>query len=102
MRVGTASDAVYSAIIWFPILAIIALFIFALSSGLQGLEKISFGTEYFVSNAETTNVLEPAGGASYADQLIAAMDTQDPEQAQAQLDRIEAQQQALADDRLQF
>ena len=100
MRIGTASDAVYTTIIWFPILAIIAFFIWTMSSGVLQLEKLSFGTEYFVSNSETSNMLEPIGGGTYEDQLIAAMDTQDPEQMEAALAKVEAQQAALASHRL--
>lgn len=96
MRIGTASDAVYTTIIWFPILAIIAFCIWTLSSGVLQLEKLSYGTEFFVSNAETSNMIEPLGGGTYEDQLIAAMDTQDPAAMEAALARVEAQQQALA------
>jgi hypothetical protein len=96
MRVGTASDAAISAIIWFPILALIAFVIWTMSAGVMELEKITPGTEFFVKNSETDNRIAPLGGGTYEEQLVAAMDSQDPEQMQAALDRIEAQQQALA------
>ena len=96
MRVGTASDAVYTTIVWFPILAIIAFVMWVMASGVMELEKLSFGTEFFVKNSETDNMIKPLGGGTYEDQLIAAMDTRDPEQMQAALDRVEAQQQAIA------
>src|SRR5205809_172249 len=100
MRVASASDAALYAALRLPILVLIAFAIWVMASGVGGLERITNGTEFFVSNKATSNMLEPAGGATYEDQLIAAMDTQDPEQAQAALDKIEAQQQALANDRL--
>ena len=102
MRIGTASDAVYTTIIWLPILAIIALCLWTLTSGVLQLEKITPGTEYFVSNAETSNMIEPLGGGTYEEQLAAALATDDPEQMQAALDRVEAQQAAIAANRLEF
>jgi hypothetical protein len=96
MRVGTASDAVYTAVVWFPILAIIAFVMWIMASGVTELEKLSFGTEFFVKNSETDNMIQPLGGGTYEEQLTAALDSQDPEQMQAALDRVEAQQRALA------
>lgn len=102
MRTGTASNAVYSTILWLPILGLIAGVAWVLMNGMAGLEAISYGTEWFVGNDETANVMEPIGGGTYEDQLIAAMDTGDPEAMQAALDRVEAQQQAIASNRLAY
>ena len=98
----TATDAAWSAVMWFPILAIIAFVLWVMAAGVLELEKITPGTEFFVTNAETDNRIQPLGGGTYEEQLIAAMDTQDPAKMQAALERVEAQQQAIAANRLEI
>lgn len=95
MRVRTASDLVYTLIAWLPIIAVAIGVFWVLGSGLEQLETISFGSEFFVGNDETTN-LPPSIGPSNEQVLMDALATGDTEQMSAALDQVESRQQALA------
>ena len=88
MRVRSASDVVYSSIAWLPVLAVIVAVAWVMAMGVFGLESVSFGTEYFVKNSETANVLPTPRSAE--DDLMAALDSGDEAQMQAALDRYDA------------
>jgi hypothetical protein len=95
MRIRTASDAIYSTIAWLPMLVIAAGIMWVLAVGVLHLEINSFGTEFFVSNAETSNRLAPISGASGAGasgdaaMLQAALDSGDPVVMGEALDGLE-------------
>jgi hypothetical protein len=92
MRIRSASDVAYTSIAWLPLLAIVVAIGWILASGVLGLETVSFGSEFFVKNSETTNL--PAQLPSQADALQAALDSGDTDQMSAALDRYEQQQAA--------
>jgi len=95
MAVRSASDLVYTLIARLPFLLVIVGVAWVLLSGMGELERISFGTEWFVGNDETTNL--PAGtGPTNEEILLEAYSSGDTAKMQAALDRVETRTQALA------
>lgn len=96
MGIRSASDLFYVSVARLPFLALIGGVVWFVLAGMAELEAISFGTEWFVGNDQTDNLMDPIGGGSYEEQLLAALETGDPAAMQAALDRVETQQQAIA------
>lgn len=90
MHVRTVSDAMYTAIAWLPLLALAAGIVWVLAAGMVQLEMISFGTEFFVGNDETSNRPVPIGGPSDEDLLMAALESGDLTQMSAAVDLVES------------
>jgi hypothetical protein len=94
MRIRSASDVAYTTIAWLPLLAIVVAVGWVLATGVLGLETVSFGSELFVKNSETTNL--PQQLPSQTDALEAAVNSGDVNQMSAALDRYEQQGAARA------
>ena len=89
MRVRSASDLMYTSVAWLPMLALIMGVMYVLGSGLLHLEMISFGSEFFIGNDETSNLPTPiGGGASHEDVLLDALNSGDTVRMQAALDQV--------------
>lgn len=99
MRVRSASDLVYWTIARAPFVLIAVGSVWALLSGMAGLEAVSFGTEWFVGNDETANVMQPIGGGSDEELLMQALETGDTAQMEAALAQVEQRNAALAEAR---
>lgn len=99
MRIRTASDLTYTMIARLPFLALLVGVGWVLVSGMQQLEMISFGTEFFVGNDETTNLPTPIGGISDEELLMQALDSGDVDRMAAALDEYEARNSALVEGR---
>ncbi|NLG26447.1 MAG: hypothetical protein GX557_00930 [Chloroflexi bacterium] len=86
----------YTTIAWLPFLAVAIGVLWVLMSGLEQLEMISFGTEFFVGNDETTNMMKPLGGVSDEELLMDALNSGDVEQMSAALDQVGSDREQLA------
>ncbi|MEO6866406.1 MAG: hypothetical protein ABI200_00115 [Gaiellales bacterium] len=89
MRVRSASDVMYTTVAWLPMLALVVGVLYVLASGLLHLEMISFGSEFFIGNNETSNLPTPlGGGVSHEEVLLDALNSGDTVQMQAALDQV--------------
>ena len=95
MRVRTPSDALYYVIARLPIILVVFGALWVLGAGAQQLEMISFGSEFFVGNHESSN-LPPAIGPSDEDILTDALNSGDVDRMSAALEQVEVRQTALA------
>ncbi len=92
MAIRSVSDVFYTLIARLPLLAVIAGVVWVLMTGMAGLERVSNGTEFFVGNDETSNVLPSAGGGSDEQVLTDALASGDTGQMLSALDRVDASQ----------
>jgi hypothetical protein len=94
MAIRSASDALYTLIARLPLYALLVAVAWVLLTGMAGLERVSLGTEWFVGNDETTNMIEIPGGASDADLLSDALASGDVARMEQALSDLDARQQA--------
>jgi hypothetical protein len=90
MRIQTPADAIYALISRLPLLLLVAGVCWVMVGGLTQLEAYSFGTEYFIGNDETSNLMPQIGGASDEAKLQAALDSGNVETMDAALSAYEA------------
>jgi hypothetical protein len=91
MAVRSSSDAFAWLIARLPLLLIVALVAWIAIQGLTALERYSFGSEYFLSNAESENVLPmPKSDEQLALDAINSGDLATMESALAQIEERQA------------
>ncbi|MCW2925035.1 MAG: hypothetical protein JWM98_2439 [Thermoleophilia bacterium] len=95
MRIRSASDVVYTAIAWLPLLAVVIGVAWVLMFGVLHLEKRSFGSEFFIGNDQSTNLPETLGP-SNEDILADALASGDTTRMSQALDQVEARQERMA------
>lgn len=93
MAVRTVSDVFYVAIARLPFLIAIVGVVWVLFSGVLALETFSFGTEYLIGNDQTANALPTLPGVGQQE-VLAAIESGDPDRMNAVLAQVEAQQAA--------
>lgn len=99
MLMRSASDVFYGVIARLPLVALAVGVLWLFLQGLTYLELYSFGTEYMVSNANSTNRMPTLGGSSDVAVLEQALASGDATQMAAALEQVELtadQQAALA------
>lgn len=89
MAVRSASDIVYVLVSRLPLIALAVFLLWVFLQGLTHLELYSFGTEYMVSNANSTNRMPTLGGTSDAALLEEALASGDTSRMSAALDQLE-------------
>ncbi|MCW2961081.1 MAG: hypothetical protein JWM25_999 [Thermoleophilia bacterium] len=92
MRIQTPADAIYALISRLPLLLLFAGICWVLFGGLAHLEMYSFGTEFFIGNDETSNLLPEIGGTSDEARLQAALDSGNVATMDSALTAYEARQ----------
>lgn len=95
MRIRTASDVIYTAIAWLPLLAVALGVAWVLMTGVSNLEQRSFGSEFFLGNDESTNMPETLGP-SDEDVLADALASGDTGRMAQAMAQVEARQAASA------
>lgn len=96
MAIRSASDLFYTVLGWLPLLAIVAGVGYVLALGVLQFEIVTDGTEFLVSNAQTTNALPRLGSGPSEQEILDAISSGDLEQMTTVLDRYEREQAALA------
>jgi hypothetical protein len=94
MRIRSASDVAFTTIAWLPVLVLIVAVAWVLALGVFGLESVSFGSEFLISNDATSNL--PQQLPSEADALQAALDSGDVNQMENALSTYESNAAARA------
>ena len=99
MAIRSVSDVFYTALARLPFLLLLAGVVWVICTGLLGLETYSFGTEYFIDNDQSTNVL-PGVGQSSSQDVLDAISSGDVNEMSAALDKAAADQEAMYGDRV--
>lgn len=61
MRIRSLSDAVYTGIAWFPLLAVLVFVLWTLTVGTMHFEHRTWGSEFFVQNEGSINHNDVSG-----------------------------------------